>query len=241
MKYGKKAYRRGKRKAKKSWKRKWKKNSRANKTISRMWAPDRYFTKLKYSLNQNIQDASGGSGYNTGLTIVGNNLYDPELNLGGTQPLGFDQLEAMYKNYRVYASKVSVKVHALSGGGLTGVQPYYCSIYPYVGTLPNDPNAYARATQFPYNKTLTRNAYDSSPIIKQVMSTNKIYGVAKSAVKSENDFQAQVSTGPINEWYWRVCFGQLDLSATSNARYIIQVKITYYCEFFNRRIPVVSN
>lgn len=217
--------------------RKWfKRKMRSTRQVVRgpagILSADRYFTKLKYSTVYNAADASTALGYYNSFDFRGNGPYDPEAALGGGQPYGFDQLAAIYQRYRCYASKIRVKVHNLTGSSTT---PYFMAVFPYAtGAAPTDAGWYVNAAEQPYSRYVTRNAFDSSPTLKSVMSTAKIYGVNKTMVKSDTQFQSLVSTTPSYEWFWKVSFGQISPTVTSANTFNLQIDITYYMEFFDR-------
>lgn len=218
--------------------RKWfKKRLRSSKTKQPQYAPDRYFTKLRYSEFVNVNDSLSGYGYTGARVIKGNSLYDPEDEFGGDQPYGFDQLAAMYNNYRVHACKVTAKVHGI-GGALGGsIPPYYVGVFPYTiyDSLPTDVNWIGSVSERPYSKVVTRNAFDNSPSVKAVMSSAKIYGLSKASAKINSKLSADVGANPEDQWYFQIAYGQLRRDASESASYAMQIRVTYYCEFFGRK------
>lgn len=69
--------------------------------------PNRYYCKLRYVTYGHHDHANA---VNTSLATVyrANSLYDPEVGLGGHQPLGFDQLCLFYNHFIVVGSKISM-------------------------------------------------------------------------------------------------------------------------------------
>lgn len=221
--------------------RKWfKRKLRANRVITRQFVPDRYFTKLHYSDYSNVSDALSPGGMWNYFNYRGNSLFDPDEALGGTQPYAFDQLAAMYASYRVYACKIRVKIHSLGPGNnstLTQRAPFYVGIFPYTtdSTPPADAGWIENMTERPFNRIVTQNSMNHSPQITSTMSTAKIFGLPKVAVKTGPGYDAPVTTNPVSEWFWRVCFGQLNVSSQDSQQYALEVRLTYYCEFFSRK------
>lgn len=210
-----------------------KRKMRASARANPMFMPDRYFTKLKYSQFVNTNDFVTPDGYYGTLIYRGNGLFDPEQAVGGQQPLGFDQLTTFYQRYRVYAAKIWVRLHSLAA---TGTTPYYLAICPFIGTSPTAFNGWiSTISEQPYSRFVTRNQYDSNPSIKHCMSTAKIYGVNKTTVKADDLFSSPTGTLPTNQWSYLVSFGNLNASASAATNYILEVKLTYYCEFYERR------
>jgi len=91
--------------------------------------PLQYKATLKYVQYQipaemshftfSLYDFEGGSG-NTVFQFSCNGLYNPNTTYGGTQPLYFDQLMAIYNHYTVVSSKCKTTINPLVAMG-TGV------------------------------------------------------------------------------------------------------------------------
>lgn len=231
-KKGKKTYT-GKRKSRYGGRRYIKRKMRATVRANPTYMPDRYFTKLKYSSFNSVPDSVSPDGYYGTKIYRGNGLFDPDQAIGGQQPMGFDQLVTFYQRYRVYACKIWVRLHSLGG---TGTTPYYLAVCPFIGTTPTGFNGWiTNITEQPYSRFRTRNQYDSNPSIKMCMSTAKIYGVNKSNVKNDDLFSSPTGTLPTNQWSYLLSYGNLNPAASAATNYITEVKITYYCEFYERR------
>ena len=197
-----------------------------------MFMSDRYFTRLKYNHFTTITDNISGQGYYATTIYRGNGLFDPEQQVGGQQPLGYDQLTSFYQRYRVYACKLFVRVHSLGG---TGTTPYYVAVVPFIGTTYAATPWITDIAEQPYTRFKTRNQYDSNPSIKHCMSTAKIYGVNKSTIKNDDLFSSPVSTLPTNQWSYLISIGNLNQAASASTNYMLELSLTYYCEFYERR------
>lgn len=222
----------------KKYGRKWfKRKLRSSRTKQPQYAPDRYFTKLRYSEYRTVDDALTGVGYMGNQNITANSLYDPDAEVGGLQPYGFDQLAVLYSSYRVHACKIKVKIHGVGGTVGQSIPPYYVGVFPYteLDSLPSAVDWIGSVSERPYSKVVTRNAFDSSPTITAVMSTAKILGLSKTAAKTDPRLSAEIDSSPANVWYYRISYGQLNPNATDYARYVVQIRVTYYCEFFGRK------
>lgn len=80
--------------------------------------PDYYFTKLHYQDWFNYS-SSGSSGVGE-IIFSGNGAYDPYDAIGGIGCSGFTELAAIYQQYRVYASKITVVVKSIVDSTATG-------------------------------------------------------------------------------------------------------------------------
>ena len=90
--------------------------------------PDIYSTKLKFAqVNSEVSSALG-------YTFRGNSVYDPQFSTGGLQPKGFDQLKALYNNYRVRGCSLKVSFFNNKSTALV------VGIYPSLLSTPT-PNA----------------------------------------------------------------------------------------------------
>ncbi len=76
--------------------------------------PMRIKNRLRYSSTTELTMSASG-----GATMVhrANGMFDPEVAIGGHQPMGFDQLTQIYNHYHVVASKYTVRLLATSGIG----------------------------------------------------------------------------------------------------------------------------
>ncbi len=68
--------------------------------------PKRMQTRLRFS-DQLVLDA-GAAGAVASFVYQANSIFDPQLGAGGHQPRGFDQYMAMWTNYGVVRSKITV-------------------------------------------------------------------------------------------------------------------------------------
>lgn len=70
--------------------------------------PQRVMVKHKYVTTYNPQLPSGLTP--TAIVIRANGMYDPEVVLGGHQPMYFDQYSALYNHYTVIGSRVKFTI-----------------------------------------------------------------------------------------------------------------------------------
>lgn len=75
------------------------------------------FAKLRI-FDEILINPTGSIGY---TSYGANCLYDTFLGTGGHQPMGFDQLMALYNHYEVYGAKVTVRF-------LPNGEQYYCGV-----------------------------------------------------------------------------------------------------------------
>lgn len=67
------------------------------------------------------------------------------------------------------------------------------------------------------------------------MSTSKLMGINKAAVKDEDNNAALVTANPANVWFWNVLLIPANAAVTQTS-WVVVIKLTYYAEFFGRNI-----
>lgn len=194
--------------------------------------PDYYFTKLHYQDWFNYS-SSGSSGVGE-LIFSGNGSYDPYDAIGGIGCSGFTELAAIYQQYRVYASKITVVVKSIVDSTATG-DSVFLIIPDRSNSTYSMSDVIARQAS-PYSKVamLNRGSNGSQPVtIKQYRKTKHIYG--ESDIDDDNYASSTTGT-PTNEWFWHVLAARGDQSAiAASPGFQAIVKITYYIRFEKRK------
>lgn len=177
--------------------------------------PDKLNCKLRYT-EQLIISASSHD-----FIFSGNSVYDPNYSAVGTQPRYFDQLAAIYSQYYVKASKMTIQ--CLNQGS----EPFgYCIL------AHSDPTA--------RTFTYAIEERDGTPfqVIHPYVSLSKklqCYATTKDIVQyqSKHQLEAAVTTSPTEQWFFHVCAANLTSVPTSNSG-SITISIEYYVTFYNR-------
>jgi len=87
--------------------------------------PLRIQNTMKFQVTSTL--LSDGSG-NAILGIRANDLYDPEVALGGQQPLYYDQMTAIYNHWTVLKSKMKIMVMPVISG-LSPAEPAFVTMF----------------------------------------------------------------------------------------------------------------
>lgn len=196
--------------------------------------PDRLSTKLCYGDAVNITMTSGALSF---YTFRMNGLYDPDYTGAGHQPQWFDQLAAVYRNYRVKGAKIFVDFisnYADVAGATYG--PYLVGI-----TCSNQTSLNASTAA-----SLTEDANGVSAILSKSTGGKPYCKLTNTFSPSrdlgldpmEGDVSALTSTVPNAQFFAHVF--AMDLFNTNTQSMKIRVKIEYQCEFFNRIEGVLS-
>lgn len=183
--------------------------------------PDRYRCKLKY-MDSISWNAVAGAAY--WYQFRGNSVFDPNYTGVGQQPAGLDQLNGLYKNYKVYASKMKVEFVA----GTSTTPPTICTVIPSDTSTGISALNVHSATLNPYSK----HSYVVSSIggaavksVQNYMTTKRIFGEQNI---DDEDYGALITANPTNTWYWNVGVQSADQLSTSTGTMIMY--ITYYIE-----------
>lgn len=180
------------------------------------------FAKLKY-----VETYSGNTGsapYQ--VNYRGNSLFDPNVAIGGHQPLYFDQYMALYGKYLVLGS--SMKLTVTNGSNTAALQ---CVLWPNtdvtvlatVSEVLEQTKASTMRT-IPLGQSL---AYST----KRYAKTSTVLGLSKVQL-GEEELSGTSSANPANEWFWSILFSSIDGSSTVSVAYCVE--ITYYVKFYDR-------
>lgn len=186
--------------------------------------PERYFTNIAYATTI-IPTAAISEYY---YTLTGNGLYDPDITGVGRQPQYFDELMALYTNYRVWDSKIEVTFVNRST-----TEPFSVVVIPTVTSgailALND----EEFQQQPYAVSDIVSIAGGQDILRMrnSMSTSKIWGIPNIIYGS---FNGTSSANPSDLWYWVVNVNNMDDSGSiASGSCILEMVVTYRAEFFN--------
>lgn len=152
-----------------------------------------------------------------------NGLFDPDNSVGGHQPYYRDQIAVLYSRYTVYGFKIELTGICHSGSMLFGFKTQ------------SDTVALAQVSlgvERPDCKYSVVNAGGQSKTISQYYPINRVFGVAKSKIMSEDNFSAEKGADPVEVHYCQV-FGQHPNDSSSCTGTLI-VKISYLCRWYDR-------
>lgn len=198
-----------------------------------LFLADRMFLRMPFTLTYNVPIVASSA-----LNIAyfsGTNINDPSGIIGGVRPIGWTQYSALYQNFKVYASKITVKFMSSQDPTLPSVMrvalfPLGNPGTPFTGTSIDQ-----MASQ-KYARWKVYNATTSFPTLKGVMGTAKINGFNREAVRDEaTSFTgtfANVPAGPTIGFEWAIGVQPLAVT-TTNVN--VQVKVVYSVELFNRQ------
>jgi hypothetical protein len=182
--------------------------------------PDRVRCVLEYDDSINFAQA----GFITNYVFRGNSLYDPDVTSLGHQPKYYDQYSAVYLRYRVYASRITLKV--INGANAALV----AAIVPDTNQL--TPTTVYAVTENPRAvvSRLVATAGNRTERISKKISTQQQLGLNQFEI-NDDSFTASTSNNPTALWYWNCVFANLTNVPLAGQAY---VEIQYDCEFYDR-------
>lgn len=197
--------------------------------------PDRLSTKLIYGDILTLSPSAGITGFNVFRL---NSLYDPDLTNVGHQPQWFDQLANVYQKYRVKGSKITVTFsNPTNVNGTTPVGPFLVGITTSSSSVLNA-SSYASLTEDANGISAILGTKDGGNNVKTLSNT---YTPMRDLGIDPYDDTLAAGTGsnPTNIFYGHVWMKDAGQSSVASS-VIIQIKIEFQCEFFNRIEGVLS-
>lgn len=205
--------------------------NKSKTSIGRSFMPGRKSARLVY-----CSDALGAT---TTVAIqwhdfAANGMYDPDITGVGHQPMGFDQLAAIYQRYRVNACKITVDGMQLTPGTCGCLMIGYDDLNAkplglreareqrtYKVYCINDQKPFRRTRYLPIGVASGRTR-------KQVHNEDNFVGVLDSSSGSN----------PPDVVYWHV--GLVNLNETVSTSWNYRITLVYYVTVFDLRVIGLS-
>lgn len=225
--------------------------SRAFARMSNPLAFNRFRTKLTYYDTQALDPAS-----NALTTINGsiwqyraNSVFDPDYTGVGHQPMYFDNLAAIYQNYRVLGCKITVTVVDIRQGGVVPEDANNQYYHVLAETLRL---AIIRDENFEIPNDM-RNLIETrgsnikwrwvSPSMNGRLASLSHYcspSKQMSLPRNDNTLSATVTANPERQAVFTIAIASAD--GLANPPYVtVAIKLEYDVEFFNRQLTLNQN
>lgn len=156
--------------------------------------------KLSYCEQIAITEPAGGVGVHQAFSL--NSLYDPNAGGVGHQPVGFDQISAMYLQHRVWACRAKVTFQNAVGSNA----PISCVMFAtFQPAVPSTPFAWFSQ---PYSVSGSCEALGgrSSCVLEKSFDIPAVLGITKQQYTSDMDFVGTSSGNPVRQAYLNVGF-----------------------------------
>ncbi len=185
--------------------------------------------KLRYATSVTINPASGAS---LNVFIRANGMFDPEVAVGGHQPMGFDQYMAMYDHFKVDSFSISVSLLATTANV---VSQFIASV-----SVDDDAVANTSMTNIVEQGLATwrvGNVGSGNDVVrmKQNFNSDKFFANRKTAGVLVGDIAAD----PTEEAFFNIAVGPMDgVSDVEPVKCFIVVD--YNCTFSERKTLISS-
>lgn len=184
---------------------------------------DRQVVKLRYMETVDLTGTTGAVG--TQL-YRGSSLYAPRYT-AGHQPMGFDELSALYRKYLVYGCKCKVTFNSTSNNLM--------QVSLSAKSIDSTSLSVSTIAERGYAKTAyifggSNNAHGQKTL-KMYQSSKRMAGV-KKITAADGEFTAATNASPSNNWYFHLAIGDPNTSDTVTATCIVELK--YYALMYDR-------
>lgn len=168
------------------------------------------------------------------IQLRANGLYDPEVSVGGHQPLNRDRYADLYLNYTVAYSKCSVIVHGSTAIGTTFITGVSCQDSAVAGphTLSAETYLEQKAGKTKYSSTI-QGAHAPQARLSATYSPYRIF-----RIKSDDPaVGALVTTDPATQAYFEVFCWPTNpwVDVAQGGHPLVTVTVDYYVRFYGRK------
>lgn len=200
--------------------------------------PDRLKTKLQY---QDVVQLAASAGSPAVWQFRMNSLFDPDYSGTGHQPQWYDQLSAVYSNYKVLGSKITCVFipNNINDTELNDKGPYICGITTVAGTT-----SFSAAS---YPALLEDGNSVHGIIVDKQGGSNKVtlsntFSPMRDLGLDPNSTDLRVPTGsnPSTNAAVYANVWALDMTEAASQDVVVKVQIEFVCEFSVRKENVVS-
>jgi hypothetical protein len=134
----------------------------------------------------------------------GNALFNPWDNGMVTQPIGYDQINKLYKKYTVHASRMEITItnSVNATTPLSDTHPICAVVFPSVYTT--EPIDRVVAYSQPYARKVFCNRPGTAGNIKTIQTARRTTSSMFGVTALDEDFKANVNSNPARLWYWHI-------------------------------------
>jgi len=181
-------------------------------TVKNSPLPLRLMNTVKYVEELQVATDATGFGYHQ---ISANGLYDPNLALGGHQPMYFDQLTALYNHYHVMKSKI--KITAIRTGTNSN-----CIMVLYLDddTVVNATNAETMAER-PGAKLVS--CWPATGNLGKLTATFDAKAMFGGDIYDNDTLKGTSSANPSEQSVWTIGF---NANTSSNVDFLVEIEYT---------------
>ena len=171
------------------------------------------------------------------VVVRANDLYDPEVALGGHQPYGFDQLMTFYDHFTVLGSRITMSAFNSNGS---------LPVYIFIGLRDNNVSLYEEPVGDIHEQARTvKKLLTTNPSSKGAMelsmnfSAEKFFAKPKVAIVGDSLFRGDAGNSPLEQAYFHCMVGPYD-TGNDLAPMVVNIEIEYYAIFTEPKILAKS-
>lgn len=166
----------------------------------------------------------GAAGAISSAAFRVNGMFDPEVAIGGHQPMAFDQMAELYNHYTVYSASICCTMINKSGDNIT----FWCLVAPSSSAPTNADDAleYPGTVWDVVQVDTATGASHSMSTIKKSVDLSKYFSKSKSQLINSSLYRGDAASDPTEQAYFIVQGQSWDLSQDPGP-FQVQVVITY--------------
>lgn len=198
-----------------------------------LW-PDKFMTKMKY-VDQNNLYYGGPQTASSPVNFVYrvNSLYDPATSVTGENVMaGFNELAAMYDNYRVHAVKTIVDIQNTTASPIVAVHTYSANNSP-----PTNLANLMGTTGNPYSVwgTAGLNSANASIHLENYVGLRKLVG--SKTLDYDADYAGLNNANPTKQLFGYLSVTNANPTATA-LTFSLVIQIEFWCEWYGRQTEI---
>lgn len=168
-------------------------------------------------------------------TIRSNSLYDPDYQVGGHQPKGFDFWAGAYKRYLVYGAKLTA--YFINIGEVTDTKVWISPSTDLTGS-PNVISTWRLATESRgIPKKILRgsgeNTTGETKKLTHYMRPTKVGAYVGATTDTMNDYTSDVATNPTRPVYWHIYLQDITDTAIGSGQVLMNFTIDFYAIMYD--------
>lgn len=182
--------------------------------------PNKVMVRLKYVDNLEFTSPTGSVAL---YRFSANGLYDPNITGTGHQPMYFDEYMALYNQYVVLGSKITVKIGYASSGNVNPATAVVIMANDNTTTTSTSIGGVTEQSQV--SRTVMLDPFNYKTISK-TYSAKRAFGGNPMAL---DNLRGTASTNPTNDWYFDIKYQTIHGSTAASL--VAYVEIDYYVCF----------
>lgn len=170
----------------------------------------------RYVATCDLVNALGATAY---CSYRCNGMFDPEVALGGHQPLYFDQMSALYHHYTVIGAKINIKLSG-SSNALDNVPVAVClQQHPGATPVAFDPMV-AAEQNYAKIKVLSTDGSGGTLQLNSKWSAKKTF---KGSILGNDELKGSPTTDPVEQSYWTVSSRPIDITTATAQLFVVTI------------------